>query len=64
MQVGRSLAIDLPQTLLVIGDDGAVTVMCNDPAYLANRHDIEGEDRLETVSDAPSSLAAVAAGDG
>lgn len=66
MQAGRSLAIDLPQKLLVMEeDDGTVTVTYNDPAYLANRHDIEGEDdRLETVSDALSSLAAVAAGDG
>lgn len=64
MQSGRSLAIDLPQKLLVMEEnDGTVTVTYNDPAYLANRHDIEGEDdRLETVSDALSSLAAVAAG--
>ncbi|MFB6193987.1 MAG: DUF302 domain-containing protein [Halobaculum sp.] len=64
MQAGRSLAIDLPQKLLVMeDDDGTVTVTYNDPAYLADRHDIEGEaDRLETVSDALSSLAAVAAG--
>lgn len=64
MQAGRSLAIDLPQKLLVMeADDGTVTVTYNDPAYLADRHDIEGEDeRLETVSDALSSLAAVAAG--
>ena len=64
MQAGRSLAIDLPQKLLVMeAEDGTVTVTYNDPAYLADRHDIEGEDdRLETVSDALSSLAAVAAG--
>jgi hypothetical protein len=44
-------------------DDGTVTVTYNDPAYLADRHGIEGEDdRLDTVSDALSSLAAVAAG--
>ena len=65
MQSGRSLAIDLPMKLLVMKeDDGTVTVTYNDPAYLAERHDIEGEDdRLETASDALSSLAAVAAGD-
>jgi uncharacterized protein (DUF302 family) len=65
MEGSRSLAIDLPQKLLVMeADDGTVTVMYNDPAYLADRHGIEGEDdRLETVSDALSSLAAVAAGD-
>jgi len=64
MQAGRTLAIDLPQKLLVMEhDDGTVTVTYNDPAYLADRHGIEGEDdRLDTVSDALSSLAAVAAG--
>ena len=64
MQAGRTLAIDLPQKLLVMEhDDGTVTVTYNDPAYLADRHDIGGEDdRLDTVSDALSSLAAVAAG--
>lgn len=65
MQASRSLAIDLPQKLLVMeADDGTVTVTYNDPAYLADRHDIEGEDnRLESLSDALSSLAAVAAGE-
>lgn len=64
MQAGRTLAVDLPQKLLVMErDDGTVTVIYNDPAYLADRHGVEGEeDRLDTVSDALSSLAAVAAG--
>jgi uncharacterized protein (DUF302 family) len=64
MQAGRTLAIDLPQKLLVMErDDGTVTVTYNDPAYQRDRHGIEGEaDRLDTVSDALSSLAAVAAG--
>lgn len=65
MQAGRTLAIDLPQKLLVMErDDGTVTVTYNDPAFLAARHGIESEgDRIETVSDALSSLAAVAAGE-
>ena len=65
MQAGRTLAIDLLQKLLVMErEDGTVTVVYNDPEYLADRHDIEDEDdRLETVSDALSSLAAVAAGE-
>lgn len=64
MQEGRTLAIDLPQKLLVMERaDGTVTVTYNDPGYLADRHGVEGEeDRLDTVSDALSSLAAVAAG--
>lgn len=65
MQAGQTLAIDLPQKLLVLErDDGTVTVAYNDPAYLAERHGIDDQDDLiETVSDALSSLAAVAAGD-
>lgn len=64
MQAGRTLAIDLPQKLLVMErEDGTVTVSYNDPDYLAQRHGIEDEDdRLDTASDALSSLAAVAAG--
>jgi uncharacterized protein (DUF302 family) len=64
MQAGRTLAIDLPQKLLVMErEDGTVTVTYNDPAYLADRHGIDGEtDRLDTVSGALASLATVAAG--
>lgn len=64
MQSAPSLAIDLPMKLLVMeADDGTVTVSYNDPAYLADRHDLTGEDeRLETAADALSTLAAVAAG--
>lgn len=64
MQAGRTLAIDLPQKLLVMEEsDGTVTITYNDPHYLAKRHGITGEDdRLETVSDALSMLADVAAG--
>lgn len=64
MQASRTLAIDLPQKLLIMEhDDGTVTVTYNDPSYLADRHDVDGEsDRLDTVSDALASLAAVAAG--
>ena len=64
MQASRTLAIDLPQKLLVMKRaDGTVTVSYNDPTYLADRHGLdEGDDRVDTVSDALSSLAAVAAG--
>lgn len=64
MQASRTLAIDLPQKLLVMErEDGTVTVTYNDPAYLAERHGVEAEtERLDTVADALSSLAAVAAG--
>ncbi|WP_373189041.1 DUF302 domain-containing protein [Halolamina sp.] len=64
LQSARTLAIDLPQKLLIMQRaDGTVTVTYNDPAYLADRHGVdEGDERLDTVSDALSSLAAVAAG--
>ncbi|MFU8869876.1 DUF302 domain-containing protein [Natronococcus sp.] len=64
MQSARTLAIDLPQKLLVMERaDGTVTVSYNDPTYLAERHGLdEADDRLDTVSDALSSLAAVATG--
>lgn len=64
LQSARTLAIDLPQKLLVTERaDGTVAVSYNDPAYLAERHGLDGhEERLDTVSDALSSLAAVAAG--
>ena len=65
MKAARTLAIDLPQKLLVMErDDGTVTVTYNDPGYLADRHGVDAEDdHLETVSDALGSLAAVAAGE-
>ena len=65
MQENRTVAIDMPQKLLVAEhDDGRVTVSYNDPDYLAERHGIASDhDTLETISGALSSLAAVAAGD-
>lgn len=64
MLASRTLAIDLPQKLLIMErDDGTVMVAYNDPEFLADRHGIDGEDeRLNTVGDALSSLAATAAG--
>lgn len=47
MQASRSVAIDLPQKLLVWEDEeGQTQVTYNDPAYLAQRHGIEGQDEL------------------
>jgi len=58
MQESRSVAIDLPQKMLVWEDDGTVKVTYNDPQYLARRHGIDGQDeRLETVADALRTLA-------
>jgi uncharacterized protein (DUF302 family) len=64
MQDNRTVAIDMPQKLLVAEhDDGTVTVSYNDPDYLAERHGISPDhDTLETIAGALSSLAAAAAG--
>ena len=58
MQAARSVAIDLPQKMLVWDDDGQTKVTYNDPAYLARRHGIEGQrDRLEQISSVLDQLA-------
>ena len=60
MQEARTVAIDLPQKLLVWTDaDGRVRVSYNDPAYLAARHGLAGEsDVLRTIAGALEGLAA------
>lgn len=59
MQSERSVAIDLPQKMLVCeAEDGSVNVTYNDPEYLANRHGIEGqEERIEKIASALNGLA-------
>jgi len=58
MQAARTVAIDLPQKMLVWDDDGQTTVAYNDPQYLAERHGIGGEsERLEQVGSALNQLA-------
>ena len=58
MQASRSVAIDLPQKLLVWEADGQVYVTYNDPQYLARRHDLEDVDeQLTGVADALENLA-------
>jgi len=41
-----TIAIDLPQKLLVVADQesGTVRVVVNDPVHLAHRHGLDGED--------------------
>ena len=63
METNRTLAIDLPQKLLIAEHDGTVTVSYNNPTYIAERHGVDPDaDQLGTISEALSSLAAVAAG--
>ncbi|WP_132057895.1 DUF302 domain-containing protein [Halorussus amylolyticus] len=59
MQASRSAAIDLPQKMLVWeAEDGSVNVTYNDPAWLADRHGVEGRDEvLAQISGALESLA-------
>ncbi len=46
MQVSASLAIDLPQKVMVYQENGKVFITYNDPAYLKQRHAIEGKDEV------------------
>ncbi|PAV26849.1 YD repeat-containing protein [Tamilnaduibacter salinus] len=47
MQCQQSVAIDLPQKALIWEDaDGQVWLGYNDPAYLTERHDIDGCDAV------------------
>ena len=44
MQAERTVAIDLPQKMLVYQDNDGVFVAYNDPMYLAERHHLTGVD--------------------
>ena len=51
MQAERTVAIDLPQKMLVYQDNDGVFVAYNDPMYLAERHHLTGVDTiLENVA--------------
>ena len=62
MNCAQSVAIDLPQKALIWEDDaGQVWLGYNDPAYLADRHKIEGCDEvLKKVTGALANFAAAA----
>jgi uncharacterized protein (DUF302 family) len=50
MKGSRSVAIDLPQKMLVWEEESMVNVTYNDPRYLADRHGIDGQqERLENI---------------
>src|SRR5699024_9476011 len=63
MQASQVTRLDLPQKLLVYeDDDGEVFNGYNDPEYLGDRHDIEGQDEgLEKIAGALKNLAETAA---
>ncbi len=51
MDNAPTLAIDLPQKLLVYQENNTVKVAYNNPAYLKNRHEItDNEDILSKIS--------------
>ena len=62
MQAAQSVAIDLPQKMLIWEDEaGAVYVGYNSPYYLKARHNMEGQDeRLATINNALHNLALAA----
>lgn len=59
MQAEQTVGIDLPQKFLVWeAEDGTVYLSYNDPAYLAQRHGIEGEEEVLTqISNALANFA-------
>lgn len=62
MHCARSVAIDLPQKMLIWqDDDGQVRVAYNDPAYVKSRHRAEGcDDVFERVAGALNNFAKAA----
>jgi uncharacterized protein (DUF302 family) len=64
MQSTRSMAIDLPQKMLVYTDAAGDTfILYNDPFFLADRHGETGSfDTLQTIANTLAGLAATAAG--
>lgn len=64
MQSARSIGLDLPQKMLVWEDeDGTVHISYNDPEFLKERHQLEGnEEQIQQISSALEMLANAAAG--
>ncbi len=61
MRSGRTVAIDLPQKVLVWEDEAGVHVAYNHPEYLARRHGLEARDEImETIAGALDGLTAAA----
>jgi len=55
MQCQQSLAIDLPQKMLIWeGEDGQVQIAYNDPRYLGGRHRLDGcgSEVIDTIANA------------
>lgn len=65
MQCSQSMAIDLPQKMLIWQDEsGAVWLSYNDPYYLADRHELQScEENIDVIAEALASLARAASAD-
>jgi uncharacterized protein (DUF302 family) len=65
MKCNRTVAIDLPQKMLIWQDEsGVVWLAYNDPEFLGERHDLEGcEENLEKISAALANFAKHATGE-
>jgi uncharacterized protein (DUF302 family) len=65
MQCEQTVAIDLPQKMLIWEDEsGTVWLSYNDPQYLAERHDIKGcEENIRKVAGALANFADAATAD-
>ncbi|MFB9052141.1 DUF302 domain-containing protein [Formosa undariae] len=59
MEESRTMALDLPQKMLVYQDaDGSVHIIYNDPYYIAERHDVDDNDEtLGMISQALENIA-------
>lgn len=65
MQCNQTVAIDLPQKMLIYEDEqGKTWVVYNDPAYLASRHGLEdcGAKVIKKITGILSAVSAAAAG--
>ena len=58
MQASQTASIDLPQKVIVYtADDGSCKVAYNDPIYLIERHNIQGnEEVIKTISGALNNI--------
>ena len=62
MQSSRTVAIDLPQKILIWEADGKVFLAYNDPKYLLNRHGITDKDPIaEKIAGALATISGKAA---
>jgi uncharacterized protein (DUF302 family) len=58
MECRQSVALELPMKMLVTEENGVVSVLYNDPHYVAERYEIEGCDRIVTkIANALNGLA-------